>query len=172
MILHSFLFCASLTNSPYSDVLLHSQMLSIHSALGLPLLLLPSIFPSNNNLCMLSRRIMWPKKDNFLFLIAGNTYFLTFMIFNTSSLLISRVQDIFSIISYMKSISCTPSCIYPMNMSMYKCVFMYSRIYKTYISGFVNMSIHVHGACACEYIRWAFMNAWIHNMCISQHLNT
>ena len=45
------------------------MMLSIHCILGLPLLLLPLIFPSSSVQWMLFSRTRWPKNFSFLFLI-------------------------------------------------------------------------------------------------------
>ena len=48
---------------------IHSPMSCVHLLLGLPLLLLPSHVPSKNNFSNVLCRLMWPKYDNFCFLI-------------------------------------------------------------------------------------------------------
>jgi len=89
--------CASLTHSAYDLWLVHPLISSIHILLGLPRCLLPSTFPSSNNVCKELLRIMWPKYYSFLFIMIFNKLLLHLAMFNTSSFVLWFTQAIFKI---------------------------------------------------------------------------
>jgi len=97
MALHKVLSFASLTHSAYDLLLVHPLISSIHILLGLPRCLLPSTFPSSNNVCKELLRIMWPKYYSFLFIMIFNKLLLHLAMFNTSSFVLWFAQAIFRI---------------------------------------------------------------------------
>ena len=80
MDLHCSLHCAFLFNCPYSLMLVHSLMSSIHILRGLPFDLLPTINPSMmlTNKFRFGLLTIWPKNDDFRLAIVFNRVGLSF----------------------------------------------------------------------------------------------